>query len=73
MILTVNLILYSLKMVGAGDVKYILTFILFLGGKEVLKGLLISVVVQACFFLIFKRRKMPFSPALTIGLLAVSL
>ena len=63
------LIMYALNQLGGGDVKLISTIIILMKWEETVKWLMLSVFVQALLFIAIRKRKLPFAPALSIGLI----
>jgi len=72
-ILAVILIFNMLHLIGGGDVKLISTIIILLKWEETAYWLIVSVSVQALFFILSRKEKLPFAPALTIGLIITGL
>jgi Flp pilus assembly protein protease CpaA len=73
LILAVILIFYMLRLMGGGDVKFISTIIILMKWEETANWLIISILVQALFFILNRKEKLPFAPALTVGLIITGL
>ena len=67
LILAVIHIFYMLRLMGGGDVKFISTIIILMKWEETANWLIISILVQALFFILSRKEKLPFAPALTVG------
>ena len=73
LILSAILLFYSLQLLGGGDVKLISTIIILMKWEETAEWLMVSVLIQAVFFILIRRDKLPFVPALTVGLFITGL
>lgn len=73
LILSAILLFYSLQLLGGGDVKLISTIIILMKWEETAEWLMVSVLIQAVFFIFIRRDKLPFVPALTVGLIITGL
>lgn len=73
LILMAILLFYLLQLLGGGDVKLISTIIILMKWEETAEWLMVSVLIQAVFFILTRKDKLPFAPALTVGLIITGL
>ncbi|MCR5374924.1 MAG: prepilin peptidase [Lachnospiraceae bacterium] len=67
------LIMYALNQLGGGDIKLISTIIILMKWEETANWLMLSVLAQAGLFAVTHRKRLPFAPALSIGLIITGL
>lgn len=62
------IILSIFHKIGMGDIKFISTVCGFLTEREIVSWLLLAIIIEGIAFVVMRRKKLPFLPALSISL-----